>query len=105
MPEVLPDDVHEGLDELGEGSFRTFSKIKKSAKLGPRSSPRVPASVSPSTPAPQHRIRLLEWVMILTDQGLCFWNQDTGRHAGRWRMATCLAGGCGLMANFVDLRD
>ena len=43
-------------DEPGEGFFRTFPQNKKSAKLGPHSSPRVPASVSSSTPAPQHRV-------------------------------------------------
>ena len=46
---------------LGKGFFRTFPQIKKSAKLGPRSSRRVHASVSSSTPAPHHRTRLWEW--------------------------------------------
>ena len=48
-------------DEPGEGVFRTFPP-KKSAKSGSHSSQRVPASVSPSTPAPQHRVRLKQWV-------------------------------------------
>ena len=34
-------------------SFRLFPNFLKSAKLAPHSSPRVPASVSPSTPAAQ----------------------------------------------------
>ena len=55
-------------------------------------SPRVPASVSSSTLAPQRRVRLWEWVMILTDQRPCYWNRDTeetrwqleGGHLPRW---------------------
>ena len=37
----------------GGGGFRTFPQILKNAKLASHSSPRVPASVSPSTPAAQ----------------------------------------------------
>ena len=36
------------------------------------------SSVSPSTPAPQPRVRLKQWVMILDERGLYFWNMDTG---------------------------
>ena len=74
-------------DEPGEGFFRTFNQHKKSAKLGPHSSPRVHASVSSSTPAPQ-RIRL---------NGTA----ARERHAGKWRTDTGLPGGCGLMATMV----
>ena len=70
-------------DEPGEGVFRTFPQLKKSAKLGPHSSPRVHASVSSSTPAPQHT-RLTAWVMILTDQGPHYWDRRTGET--RWQM-------------------
>ena len=72
----------EGLDEPGERFFSHFSHPnKKSAKSGSHSSQRVPASVSPSTPAPQHRVRLRQWVMILDEY---FWNMDTGEK--RWQM-------------------
>ena len=82
----VPAGVHEALGELAEGFFALFPKIKKSAMLGPHSSPRVPASVSSSTPAPQHRVRLQEWVMILTDQEPYHWNRDTGEslEVGGW---------------------
>ena len=79
-----PGRIAEALDEPGESVFRTFPKIKKSAKLGPRSSRRVHASVSSSTPAPHHRTRLWEWVMILTDQGPYYWDRRTGET--RWTM-------------------
>ena len=69
----VPAGVHEALDEPGECFFRTFHQNEKRAKLGPHSSSRVPASVRSSTPAPQHRVHLWEWVMILTDQGPCYW--------------------------------
>ena len=60
----FPAGVPEALDEPGQGFFRTCPQNEKSAKSGPHSSQRVPASVSPSTPAPQHRVRLRQWVMI-----------------------------------------
>ena len=64
----VPARVSEALDEPGEGFFRTFPQILKSAKLGSHSSLRVPASVSPSTPAPQ-----LEDAPVKTH----FWNRRT----------------------------
>ena len=73
-----PAGVEELADEPGEGVFALFPKIKKSAKSGSHSSQRVPASASPSTPAPQPRVRLQQWVMILDEYGLYFWNMDTG---------------------------
>ena len=79
-----PARIVETLDEPGEGVFRTFPQIKKSAKLGPHSSLRVHPSVSSSTPAPQHRTRLTAWVMILTDQGPYYWDRRTGET--RWTM-------------------
>ena len=69
-----PARIAEALDEPGEGVFRTFPQIKKNLKLGPHSSRRVHASVRSSTPAPHHRTRLWEWVMILTDQGPYYWD-------------------------------
>ena len=80
-----PDRIAEALDEPGEGFFfRTFPQIKKSAKLGPHSSPRVLPSVSSSTPASHHRTRCWEWVMIITDQGPYYWDRRTGET--RWTM-------------------
>ena len=69
---------------LVKGVLALFPKFKKSAKWGLRSSQRVPASASPSTPAPQHRVRLKQWVMILNEHGLYFWNKDT--EGKRWQM-------------------
>ena len=40
-------------EHAGDGVFSTFFPGEKSAKVGPRSSPRVPASVSPSTSSAQ----------------------------------------------------
>ena len=40
-------------EHAGEGVFSTFFPGEKSAKVGPHSSPRVPASVSPSTSSAQ----------------------------------------------------
>ena len=79
-----PARIVETLDESGEGVFRTFPQIKKSAKLGPHSSPRVLPSVSSSTPASHHRTRCWEWVMIITDQGPYYWDRRTGET--RWTM-------------------
>ena len=63
-----PAGVEELADEPGEGVFRTFPKNKKSAKLVSHSSPRVPASGSPSTPAAQLEGAPLpdsiEWVQL-----------------------------------------
>ena len=50
--------------------------------MGSHSSQRVPASVSPSTPAPQ--VRLAAWVMVLSGERLYFWNRCTGE--SRWTM-------------------
>ena len=50
--------------------------------MGSHSSQRVPASVSPSTPAPQ--VRLADWVMVLSGERLYFWNRRTGE--SRWMM-------------------
>ena len=63
------------------GFFALFPNIKKSAASESSPSQRVPACVSPSTPAPQHRVRLLQWVMIVT---AFFWNKDTWET--RWKM-------------------
>ena len=79
-----PARIVETLDEPGEGVFRTFPQIKKSAQLGPHSSARVPRDVSSSTPAPHHRTRLWDWVMITTDQGPYYWDRRTGET--RWTM-------------------
>ena len=50
----VPARVSEALDEPGEHVFRTFPQFFfKTAKLGPHSSPRVPARGSPSTLAAQ----------------------------------------------------
>ena len=80
----FPAGVPEALDEPGPGVFRTFPQIKKSAKSGSHSTQRVPASFSPSTPAPQQRVRLKEWVMVTNEHGLYFWNKDTGEK--RWQL-------------------
>ena len=79
-----PARIVETLDEPGEGVFRTFPQIQKSAHLGPHSSARVPRDVSSSTPAPHHRTRLWDWVMITTDQGPYYWDRRTGET--RWTM-------------------
>ena len=79
-----PARIADTLDEPGEGVFRTFPQIKKSAKVTPHSSARVPRDVSSSTPAPHHRTRLWEWVMIITDQGPYYWDRRTGET--RWTM-------------------
>ena len=73
----FPAGVPEALVSLVKGFFALFPN-KKSAKSGSHSTQRVPASFSPSTPAPQQRVRLKEWVMILDEHGLYFWNMDTG---------------------------
>ena len=86
----FPAGVPETLDEPGQGFFfALFPKFKKIAKSGSHSTQRVPASFSPSTPAPQQRVRLKEWVMILNVHGLYFWNMDTGER--RWQMEDCLS--------------
>ena len=65
----VPARDQEGLNESGEGFFFAFSKLKKSAKLGPHSSPRVPASVSSSMLAAQLEEAPVpdsnEWVQFL----------------------------------------
>ena len=68
-----------------EMGFSHFPQINKSAKLGPHSSRRVHVSVSSSTPAPHHRTRLWDWVMVITDQGPYFWDRSTGET--RWVVA------------------
>ena len=80
----FPAGVPEALDEPGQGVFRTFPQIKKSAKSGSHSTQRVSASFSPSTPALQQRVRLKEWVMVTNEHGLYFWNKDTGKK--RWQL-------------------
>ena len=72
------------VDEAFTKVFRTFPQNKKSAKSGSRSSQRVPVSFGPSTPAPQQRVRLMQWVMIMNEHGFYFWNMDTGEK--RWQM-------------------
>ena len=54
------------------GFFRTFPQNKKSAKSGSHS-----GSELLSTPSPQPRVRHKQWVMILDEHGLYFWNMDT----------------------------
>ena len=88
----VPAGIPEALDEPGEGGFRTLSQNKKSAKSGSRSSQRVPASFCPSTPAPQQRVRLMQWVMIMNEHGLYFWNMEA------------LADGRGLPTSLVVAR-
>ena len=82
--------------------FRTFPKHERKVRSWVRTRVRgcPPVSAHPRQLLGT-RIRLLEWVMILTDQGLTFGTKTRGRHAGRWRMATCLAGGCGLTATLL----
>ena len=100
----FPAGVPEALDEPGQGVFRTFPQIKKSAKAGSHSTQRVAASFSPSTPAPQQRVRLKEWVMILDEHGLYFWNMDTGER--RWQMEEGLSPRWWLRdGQYVDLGD
>ena len=79
---------------LGKAFFALFPKSQKSAASASFPCPRVPASVSPSTPAPQHPVRLKQWVMILNEHGLYFWNMDTGEK--RWEMEE---------GHYVDLGD
>ena len=79
---------------VGTGFFCTFPPSKKSPASAAHPSPRVHASVSLSTPAPQ--LRLWDWVMVLTDDGPYYWDRRAGET--RWKMATCQAGGCGPMA-------
>ena len=73
------------------GFFRTFRQIAKSAKLASHSSPRVPASVSPSTPAAQLEDAPLpdsiEWVQLRERHaGKTFhWNRRT--RATVWKAA------------------
>ena len=73
-----PTGVQDRADEPGEGFFRTFPQNKKSAKLAPHSSPRVPASGSPSTPASQLEVSV-EWVRLRERHAgkTYFWNRRT----------------------------
>ena len=78
----VPARDQEGLDEPGEGFFLTlFPKFKTSAKLGPHSSPTVPASVSSSTLAAQLEDAPVpdsnEWVQFLFGGKSCDWNRRT----------------------------
>ena len=70
--------IAEALDEPGEGFFRTFPQIKKSAKVTPRWSARVPRDVSSSTPAPQLEVSV-EWVRLKDDKSgkPYYWNRRT----------------------------
>ena len=78
-----PAGVEERADEPGEGFFRTFPQNQKSAKLASRSSPRVPTSVSPSTPAAQLEVAPLpdsvEWVQLRERHAgeTYYWNRRT----------------------------
>ena len=71
------------LMSLVKGFFALFPKIKKSAKLASHSSPRVPASVSPSTPAAQLEVAPLpdsiEWVQLRERHAgkIYYWNRRT----------------------------
>ena len=78
----FPAGVHEDLDEPGVGAFRTLPNQKKVRTSAAYPSPRVHASVSSSTPAPQ--LRLFDWVMILTCGGPFYWDRRTGET--RWKM-------------------
>ena len=66
---------------LVKGFLSTFPQIKKSAKLGPHSSPRVPASVSSSTLAAQLEDAPVpdsnEWVQFLNGGKAYYWNRRT----------------------------
>ena len=64
----VPASIPEVTDEPGEEVYITLPQHKKSAASASSPGQRVFASVSPPTPAPHHRVRLLEWVMILSDQ-------------------------------------
>ena len=68
---------------LGKGFFAHFPKLKK-CETGPALESESARQCQSSTSAPQHRTRLWEWVMILTDQGPWNWDRDTGET--RWTM-------------------
>ena len=76
-------------DEPGKGVFRTFPQNKKSAKLASHSSPRVPAKVSPSTPAAQLEVApmldSIEWVQLREHHAgkSFYWNRRT--RASAWQ--------------------
>ena len=80
---LSPAGVEERADEPGEGVFRTFPQNKKSAKFAPHSSPRVPASVSSSTPAAQLVAEPVpvstEWVQLRDGNAgkTYYWNRRT----------------------------
>ena len=61
------------------------------------------ASVSSSTPALE--LRLFDWVMVLTGEGLYYWNRRTGET--RWKMEDGYLPSRWLRPDgcFVDLRD
>ena len=69
---VSPAGSDDDANEPGQGGFRAFLQNKKSAKSGPHSSQRVPACFIPSTPDPQQRVRLKEWVSMLNEHGLYY---------------------------------
>ena len=53
------------------GFFALFPKMKK-CEVG------FALEVGTAPPSPQPRVRLKQWVMILDEHGLYFWNMDTG---------------------------
>ena len=71
------------LMSLVKGFFALFPENKKSAKLASPSSPRVPASGSPSTPAAQLEVAPLpdsiEWVQLRERKAgkTFYWNRRT----------------------------
>ena len=112
---VSPAGSDDDANELGQRVFRTFPQNKKkSAMSGPHSRSELLPESSPSTrradavpmvpevAAP--RVRLKEWVLILNEHGLNYWNMDTGE--GRWQMEDGLDPRWWLRdGQYVDLDD
>ena len=92
----FPAGVHEDADEAGAVFFRTFHQIKK--KCGVR--------ILPESEGARQCQLIHAGTVFVSGSGsrsslirdFTIGTETRERHAGRWRMATCLAGTCGLMA-------